>query len=123
MDEQKSTRQVIAATLKDLRKKAGIPVKDVAQRFGINPNTVYAWEGGQNQPDAETLLILCDLYHADISDFYGLEPTTLSTESRLSADEAELLELWRNATDNSKETVLEVLRCNQRPMKKEAEIS
>lgn len=114
MDERKNARQTIAATLKTLRKKAGISVKDVAREFGINPNTVYAWEGGQNQPDAETLLKLCNLYHADISDFYGSEPTTLSIESQLSAEEADLLELFRGATPAGRETVLNVLRSNQR---------
>ena len=96
MDEQKTTRQAIAATLKQLRKTQSISVKDVADFLGVKPNAVYAWEGGQNQPDAETLLALCGLYHADISDFYGSEPTKLSQESQLSADEAELLALYRN---------------------------
>lgn len=120
MKEEKSTRQVIAETLKQKRKEAKISVKDVADFLGVKPNAVYAWEGGQNQPDAETLLALCSLYHVEISAFYSPEPTP--ERKQLSDEELELLELWHNATPESRSSVLMVLRCNQR-VKKEAAIS
>lgn len=120
MSEKKNTRQVIAETLKQKRKDAKISVKDVAEFLGVKPNAVYAWEGGQNLPDAETLLALCGLYHVDISAFYSSEPTP--ERKTLTDDELELLELWHNATPESRSSVLMVLRCNQR-MKKEAAIS
>lgn len=120
MKDEKSTRQVIAETLKQKRKEAKISVKDVADFLGVKPNAVYAWEGGQNQPDAETLLALCGLYHVEISAFYSSEPTP--ERMSLTDAELELLDLWRNATPESRSTVLNVLRCNQR-MKKEVAIS
>lgn len=29
------------------------------------PKTIYAWENGRTQPDADTLLILCEIYKID----------------------------------------------------------
>ena len=83
MDAKKHTRETIAKQLKAFRKAAGISAKDAAEAIGKKENTVYAWESGQNQPDAETFLALCNLYHADISEFFGTEPTSYSTETQL----------------------------------------
>lgn len=120
MDAKKHTRETIAKQLKAFRKAAGISAKDAAEAIEKKENTVYAWESGQNQPDAETFLALCNLYHADISEFFGTEPTSYSTETQLSADEAELLELWRKATPVGRESALMVLKCNESPVKKES---
>ena len=31
----------------------------------VAPKTIYGWESGQTQPDADTLLILCKIYNID----------------------------------------------------------
>lgn len=120
MDERTNTREVLARQLKEARRGSGLSVPQVAESLGVKPNTVYAWEGGQNQPDAEKFLQLCSLYHADISDFYGTEPTKCSTESQLSAEEADLLECWRRSTQTGRDAAMMVLKCNEAPVKKES---
>lgn len=65
---------MIAAVLKEYRKKNKLKVKDVSlalsqKSLNVAEKTIYGWENGQSQPDADTLLILCQIYH--IRDILG----------------------------------------------------
>lgn len=60
----------IATMLKYYRKLNNLSVKDVVNIFKENNNTVaektiYGWESGQTQPNADTLMFLCKLYKID----------------------------------------------------------
>lgn len=58
----------IAQVLKEYRKSNNLSVKDVAKlledhSLNVAVKTIYGWESGQTQPDADTLLILCEIYN------------------------------------------------------------
>ena len=60
----------IAKVLKEYRKHNNLSVKDVSERLNekslvVAEKTIYGWESGQSQPDADTLLVLCDIYKID----------------------------------------------------------
>lgn len=60
----------IATILKYYRKLNELTVNDVSEILekhhnGAAPKTIYGWESGQTQPDADTLMFLCDLYKID----------------------------------------------------------
>lgn len=62
--------EMIAKVLKETRKKSNLSVKEVAQKLSekslsVAEKTIYGWESGQTQPDADTLLILCKIYNID----------------------------------------------------------
>ncbi len=67
----------IARVLKYYRKLNNFSVKDVSNMLnGVNlsyaEKTIYAWETGRTQPDADTLLYLCRFYDIDnILDTFG----------------------------------------------------
>lgn len=67
----------IAKVLKEHRKQSQLSVHDVALRLSqrsspVAEKTVYGWESGQSQPDADTLLVLCDIYEIeDILETFG----------------------------------------------------
>lgn len=69
--------QKIAKVLKEYRKQNQLSVHDVALRLSqrslpVAEKTVYGWESGQSQPDADTLLVLCDIYQIeDILETFG----------------------------------------------------
>lgn len=53
----------------------------------VAPKTVYGWESGQTQPDADTLLVLCKIYNINnILGTFGYEQSNhalvLSEEER-----------------------------------------
>lgn len=63
-------KEDIGAMLKKHRKLNNLSVKQAAERLKdlnifVAPKTIYGWESGNTQPDANTLLSLCDLYHID----------------------------------------------------------
>lgn len=58
-------REHIAAALKRLRMATGLKADDVGAMIGKSGKTVNAWENNRGQPDADTLVLLCDIYHVD----------------------------------------------------------
>lgn len=65
-----SIREVMARRLRLYRERAGMSGLEVGAAIGKSSKTVYAWESGRTQPDADTLIRLCRLYGVSISDFY-----------------------------------------------------
>lgn len=62
--------EMIAKVLKETRKQSNLSIKDVARKLSerslcVAEKTIYGWESGQTQPDADTLLILCEIYNID----------------------------------------------------------
>ena len=60
----------IAKVLKYYRKLNGLSVNEVSgllSKFNTPaaPKTIYAWESGTTQPDADTLMLLCEFYHIE----------------------------------------------------------
>lgn len=116
-DSQLDTRSKVAFLLKKFREAAGLTTRQVEEKTGKSYKTISAWENGRGQPDAEMFLKLCEVYDVpSVALFFGEDPP----ESDLSADERELLEEWRGATDAAREAALMVLKSNKRPrVKKE----
>jgi transcriptional regulator with XRE-family HTH domain len=61
------SKEEIAKVLKEYRRKSGLSSKDVTEKLSLNgvtvsPKTIYGWESGHSQPDADSLLLLCDIY-------------------------------------------------------------
>jgi len=56
------SKEYIARILKRYREEKGISVAEVANKFGKSIKTVYSWENGQGQPDADILIKLCLWY-------------------------------------------------------------
>ena len=70
----------ISHALKIYRTQNNLPVAQVSellssQNIAVAEKTIYGWESGQAQPDADTLLRLCKIYHIDdILSTFGYEP-------------------------------------------------
>lgn len=59
------SREYIAKTLKRLRETSGFTADEVGKIVGKSGKTVNAWENNRGQPDAEMLMLLCDIYKVD----------------------------------------------------------
>ena len=98
----------IATAIRRLRKSAGMSVDDVGAAVGRTGKAVSAWEAGYSQPSAEMLIDLCRLFGVDISYFYPPEVAACSSDA-LTADERELLDIYRGLDPNGRETALRLL--------------
>ena len=69
--------EMIAKALKELRKQNNLTVREVVAKLenhskNVAEKTLYGWESGQSQPDADTLLVLCEIYNVnDILTTFG----------------------------------------------------
>lgn len=69
---EKDMRERMAAVLKSYRLRANMTVYEVGEKVGKSGKTVDAWEHGRGQPDADMLLLLCDLYGVpSVGAFFG----------------------------------------------------
>lgn len=93
----------ISKVLKAYRKLNHYTVNDVVLKLENNklpvaPKTVYGWESGQTQPDADTLLVLCKIYKIDnILETFGYDDS--KDELQLSQEERLLVCKYRENSD------------------------
>ncbi len=96
----------ISKVLKAYRKLNHYSVNDLVikleeHKLPVAPKTIYGWESGQTQPDADTLLILCKIYH--IENILGTFGYTSSMDDfNLSEDERKLVLHYRVYPDMHK---------------------
>lgn len=74
----------VAGILKAKRKQLKLSVKYVIEQLhqydlDISDKTLYSWESGHRQPDADSFLALCDIY--GITSFKEIEKSPAPTEA------------------------------------------
>ena len=97
------SREYIANVLKRLRKAKGYTADQVGELIGKSGKTVNAWENNHGQPDAEMLMMLCDIYEVkDILNEFRETPNT-KTPPPLTAEENRLLNAFSKLNQNGKQ--------------------
>ncbi len=80
------SRETIAKVLKRLREQSGLTADKVGKMVGKSGKTVNAWENNRGQPDAEMLMLLCDIYNVSdiLAEFRddSKEPFTVSEHEK-----------------------------------------
>lgn len=92
-------KQHIGKVLREYRKKNKLSVKDVAIKLqehsvNISPKSIYGWENGETQPNAETLLLLCEIYNIE-QILYTFGYTNRASNYAISEYENRLLKQYR----------------------------
>lgn len=93
----------IAEALRYYMKLKGYSVQDVVgilaeQKNAVAVKTVYGWENGTTQPDADTLMFLCELYGiTDVLHTFGYDSESSKQNSPyvLTPKELKLVEGYR----------------------------
>ena len=53
----------------DLRKRAGLSVKDLQNIFGFaSPNAIYKWQNGATMPTLDNLIVLAAIFSVTVDD-------------------------------------------------------
>lgn len=69
-------REIMAAKLREARKNSGLTAEEVGVQVGKSKKTIYSWESGKGQPDADMLIKVCRIYGMDVKDFFTESNTT-----------------------------------------------
>lgn len=105
------TKEKLAARLKELRRASGLTAKQVGNMLGKSEKTVSGWENNRSQPDAETLIKLCDIYRVkDILETFEMKekaPDDEAQRKRLEAERKQLLDQIAYLMDQMTEEELE----------------
>ncbi len=94
----------IAKVLKYYRKLNGLSVNEVSEiltkyEAPAAPKTIYGWESGSTQPDADTLMLLCEIYQIeDVLEAFGYKDQS-STSLTLTEHEKKLVLKYRELED------------------------
>lgn len=76
--------QGLPEKLKDLRAKAGLPQRAVANRLSVSPSIISSYETGERTPSIENLLALSYLYHCSTD--YLLGRSAISQQDMVSVE-------------------------------------
>ena len=96
--------------LKDARSRSGATQREVADATSIALGTLRRWEQGVNEPDAESLVRLADLYGVTVGQLLGVPD---GAPVGLSADEQRLLDLYRSTDDRGRLAIMSVAESQQ----------
>ena len=96
--EQKSA-YAFGDVIRKYRARAKYNQRDLAERMGVNQNTICNWETDKNQPDAQAMRRLCLLLDIPLYELFGIE----DKHSKLSERELLLLSFYRSLDEHGKE--------------------
>ena len=61
----------------DLRKKAGLSVKDLQMMLGFaTPNAIYKWQNGAAMPTLDNFIVLATIFNVPIDDIIVIDNKT-----------------------------------------------
>lgn len=94
--------------LKQIRKAANKKQAEVAKDLGISLSTYRSWEQGKRDLNAKKISLLADYFCVSTDTIIGTEfAQPIETKQEyLTSDESRLLNLYRQMSDEDKETFL-----------------
>lgn len=104
-------KKAISDFLKSKRKSLNLSVKEVLDKLrlegiDISPKTLYGWEGGHSQPDADTFAIILKIY--DVQSIQEvLRYSGNSDDKRSETSEEILLSKFRKLNEEGQEKLLD----------------
>ena len=102
----------ISTVLKSKRKSLNLSVKEVLDTLhthgiDISDKTLYGWESGHRQPDADTFIVLCQIY--------GIDSFSSITKAPSISDEAmKIARDYNDLDDHGKNVVKVVISAEQK---------
>ena len=120
-----TVRDEVAKNLYHYRKKAGLTQRELAEKLGVKNTAVSNWESGNNSVDIETLFLASKIFGVSLSDMYGqygsAPPSPPSLQ--LTADETQLVEDYRDASEEIRSAAATMLHTSAEASRQEAQRS
>lgn len=107
MKGREHMNEYLVAQLKQGRLDKGLKQSDVTKLTGIKNTTLSNYENGITEPNIDTFLQLCELYHLNyatiLAEAYGLKIS--GTDFNIKPSEMEHIEKYRKLDDFGRETI------------------
>ena len=103
--------------IKQLRTEKGMRQTELAKILKIGQATMSNWETGRSEPDYDALIEMSEIFGTSIDYILGnsdIKKAPSYEDAGLSAEEVELLKLFRSAPEALQDAALRVLEANQR---------
>ena len=103
--------------IKQLRTEKGMRQTELAKILKIGQATMSNWETGRSEPDYDALIEMSEIFGTSIDYILGnsdIKKAPSLEDAGLSAEESELLKLFRSAPEALQDAALRVLEANQR---------
>lgn len=115
----------IGRTLADILREKNIKVTDLAKNIGVAPTTIYSIIDRDNMKiDISVLIKICNYLNVDINLFYKdyLNNNIIKEKSNhLTAEEINLLNMFRNIDDYGKKAIDAILKVEYTRCKEESQ--
>ena len=103
---------LISNFIKAKRKELNISINEAIDRLHshgilISSKTLYGWESGHRQPDADAFIALCEIY--GVKSFSEIDNRYLQADPDLNPLERTHIQKYRRLTDNGRATVDNVI--------------
>ncbi len=102
--------------LREMRKKAGLTMKEVGSAVGSAESTMSLYETGKRQPDFCTMKRIADYFGVTVD--YLMRSEVEEILEKRSSEEQTLLRGYRNLSENDKKEVLEYIEFKKRKKSK-----
>ncbi len=79
--------------IRELREEFQMTQKELAEKVSSAQRNVSNWENGVNEPDLDTVVKLCEIFHVGLEELFGFE-----ADSAVSAADRELLSKIKKLT-------------------------
>ncbi len=102
INNEKLLKENIQKNLSFYRKKAKKTQKDLANDIGCTAAAISSWECGNNSPDIDTLVMICNALSVGLYEMCGIS----SDNSSMTADENKLLNTYRSLNEEGRKELL-----------------
>lgn len=89
--------------LLNIRKKWKITREELAKMLGYSPKTIAAYENGQNTPNYDIFIKICNIFERDAN--YFMQDDLNCTESKLNPEDQVLINKYKSITPHDREIV------------------
>lgn len=79
--------------IRELREEFQMTQKELAEKLSSAQRNVSNWENGVNEPDLDTVVKLCEIFHVGLEELFGVKP-----DGDITAADRELLSKIKKLT-------------------------
>lgn len=102
INNERLLKENIQKNISFYRKRKKKTQKDLASDIGCTAAAISSWECGNNSPDIDTLVMICNALDVGLYEMCGIS----SDNSGMTADENNLLNIYKSLNDEGKGELL-----------------